>query len=404
MAGRNGLMRPPIPGRSLPTNPFYADLSPSAQTAYAQLIDHAMTATMNRTIADLSGAFVKKVVAGKEYWYFQYRELRELDEKGSVKQIYLGPRSERLDRMIHAKQDAKAVTKNPTPSQLQMQAGAAVALGNFAIASKQLKVLKRLDEYGYFCAGGVLVGTHAFSCYGNMCGVAWGNFQMTHDIDFAYGGPSLSIALPSDLKIDVHDAISSLEMGFLPSAKLNGTAGGTYVVPEDPDFRLDFLTTCGRDEAQLINFPNLNLAMVPLKFMEFSLQDIQQTVVISSDGAVLVNIPHPARYALHKLIVAGERKGAFATKVQKDLWQAGALLTYLVDRQSHALAEAWVDITKRGKGWRTRFEAGLRALQAQLPETIPVIERCRQAALDFEEINKENDGNDGNDDYQPSIF
>jgi hypothetical protein len=116
--------------------------------------------------------------------------------------------------MIHVKQGAKAVTKNPTPSQLQMQAGAAVALGNFAIASKQLKVLKRLDEYGYSCAGGVLVGTHAFPRYGNMFGVAWGNFQMMHDIDFAYGGRSLSIALPSDLKIDVHDAISSLEMGF----------------------------------------------------------------------------------------------------------------------------------------------------------------------------------------------
>lgn len=96
-----------------------------------------------------------------------------------------------------------------------------------------------------------------------------------------------------------------------------------------------------------MNFPNLTLAMIPLKFMEFSLQDIQQTAVISSDGAVLVNIPHPARYALHKLIVAGERKGVFATKVQKDLWQAGALLTYLVDRQSHALAEGWVDITER---------------------------------------------------------
>lgn len=142
----------------------------------------------------------------------------------------------------------------------------------------------------------------------------------------------------------------------------------TYVVPEDPDFRLDFLTTCGRDDTELVNFPNLNLATIPLKFMEFSLQDIQQTAVISSDGAVLVNIPHPARYALYKLIVAGERKGVFATKIQKDLWQAGALLTYLVDRQSHALAEGWVDKTERGKGWRMRFEAGLRALQAQLPE------------------------------------
>lgn len=375
----------PIPGRSNQSNPFYVDLSPSAQTAYAQVVDHAMSASVSRTVADLSGAFVRKTVAGKEYWYFQYRELAELDEKRSLRQVYLGPRSERLDRLIQAKQEA-AATKTPSPSQLSMQAGAAVSLGNFAIAPKQLQVLKRLDEYGYFRAGGVLVGTHAFACYGNMFGVAWGNFQQTHDIDFAYGGRSLALALPSDIQVNVHDAISSLEMGFLPSAKLNGSAGGTYVVPTDPDFRLDFLTTCGRDQAELVHFPNLNVAMVPLKFMEFSLQDIQQTAVLSSEGAVLVNIPNPARYALHKLIVAGERRGTFATKAPKDLWQAGALLTYLVDRQSHMLGEAWVDLTRRGKGWRTRFEAGLRALESQGPEIAPTIERCRQAARDFEEL------------------
>jgi hypothetical protein len=59
--------------------------------------------------------------------------------------------------------------------------------------------------------------------------------------------------------------------------------------------------------------------MVLLKFMEFSLQDLQQTAVISNDGAVLVNIPNPARFALHKLIVAGERGGTFITKIRKDL-------------------------------------------------------------------------------------
>lgn len=373
------------------------DLSPSAQTAYAQLVDHAMMANMHRTVANLTGTFARKTVAGKEYWYFQYRELRELDDKGKVKQIYLGPRSGRLDRLIEAKQEANAVSeKSPTPTQLEMQAGAAVALGNFAIVPQQLKVLKRLDEYGYFHAGGVLVGTHAFACYGNMFGVAWGNFQLTHDIDFAYGGRNLLLALPSDLQINVHDAITSLEMGFLPSSKLNGTASGTYVVPESPDFRLDFLTTCGREQTELVHFPNLNLAMVPLKFMEFSLQDIQQTVVMSKNGAVLVNIPHPARYALHKLIIAGERGGAFVTKIRKDLWQAAALLTYLVDHDPRSLGEAWVDLMGRGKGWRTRFEAGLQSMQGKFPETVATVVRCREAVAAFESM-YQNGGETEND-------
>lgn len=380
-------MRPPVPARMIPKSSFFLDLSPSAQTAYAQLVDHAMMANMHRNVADLTGTFARKTVAGKEYWYFQYRELRELDDKSKIKQIYLGPRSERLDRLIEAKQEANAATaKSPTPTQLEMQAGAAVALGNFAIVPQQLKVLKRLDEYGYFRAGGVLVGTHAFACYGNMFGVAWGNFQLTHDIDFAYGGRNLLIALPSDLRINVHDAITSLEMGFLPSSKLDGTAGGTYVVPESPDFRLDFLTTCGREQTELVHFPNLNLAMVPLKFMEFSLQDLQQTVVMSKNGAVLVNIPNPARYALHKLIIAGERGGNFVTKIRKDLWQAAALLTYLVDHAPRSLGEAWVDLMSRGKGWRTRFEAGLQSMQGQLPETVATVVRCREAVAAFESM------------------
>lgn len=379
--------RPPIPAGRIQTNRFYTDLSPSAQTAYAQLVDHAMIANMHRTVADLTGSFARKTVAGKEYWYFQYRELRELDHKSTVKQIYLGPRGERLDSLIDLKKRAVAATaKSPTSTQLEMQAGAAVALGNFAIAPQQLKVLKRLEEYGYFRAGGVLVGTHAFACFGNMFGIAWGNFQHTQDIDFAYGGRNLMIALPSDLNIDVHDAISSLEMGFLPSSKLDGKAGGTYVVPESPDFRLDFLTTCGRDQTDLVHFPNLNIAMVPLKFMEFSLQDLQQTVIMSKNGAVLVNIPNPARYALHKLIIAGERGGTFATKARKDLWQAAALLTYLVEHAPRSLAEAWMDLMNRGKGWRTRFEAGLQSMQAQLPETVATAERCREAVVAYEAI------------------
>lgn len=394
MAKQNPPVMRPVPARAIARNPFYMELSPSAQTAYAQVVDHAMMATMHRTVADLAGTFARKTVAGREYWYFQYRELSELDSSSKVRQIYLGPRSARLDRLIAAKQDGRLTGKNgnaSSPSQFAMQANSAVALGNFAIAPQQLKVLKRLDEYGYFSAGGVLVGTHAFACYGNMFGVAWGNFQLTQDIDFAYSGRSLSVALPSDLQVNIHDAITSLEMGFLPSAKLNGMAGGTYVVPESPDFRLDFLTTCGREQTELVHFPNLNLAMVPLKFMEFSLEDLQQTVVLSNDGAVLVNIPNPARFALHKLIVAGERGGAFVSKIRKDLWQAAALLTYMSEHQPRALGEAWLDLMGRGKGWQTRFEAGLKSMQTQLPDTVETVQRCRQAAQDFAEMTAEDD-------------
>lgn len=370
-------MLPGVPSGGDSSGRFFRTLSPSAQTSFAQTVDHAMMTSVHRTVADLVGAFVKKTVAGKEYWYFQYRELRELDNQGKVQQVYLGPRGERLDRLIAMKTNAVANSaKEPQPDHLAMQARAAIALGNFAIVPAQMKVLRRLDDYGFFRAGGVLVGTHAFACYGNMFGVAWGDFQMTQDLDFAYGGRSLSLALRSDVKLNVHDALTSLEMGFLPSSKLDGLVGGTYVVPENPDFRVDFLTTMGREQADLVNMPDMNVAMVPLKFMEFSLEDIQQTVVLAKDGAVLVNLPSPSRFALHKLIVAGLRTGSFQPKVRKDIWQAAALLTYLVAHSPEALADAWIDLNARGRGWRSRLASGIQLMKVHRPDTVELIAEC----------------------------
>lgn len=344
-------------------------LSPSAQTAYAQVLDHVLALSVHRSVADLSGNFAKKVVAGKEYWYFQYRDI---DSK--VKQIYLGPRSERLDKLI----EAKAIFTEKQKA-LGRQARAAIELGNEALPKSQYKVIRRLDDYGIFRAGGVLIGTHAFACYGNMFGVSWLEFQKTHDMDFAFAGRSMSIALPSDVQINLHDAISSLEMGFLPSSKLDGLVGGTYVVPQDPDFRIDFLTTMGRDNADLVNFPNLNVAMVPLKFMEYSLVDIKQAALLSEDGAILANVPNPARFALHKLIVAGERDGQFRTKAKKDIWQSAALMSYLLEHQPEELADAWIDLHERGKGWRSRFAIGMRSLLREFPDMKETIAACEQA-------------------------
>lgn len=60
--------------------------------------------------------------------------------------------------------------------------------------------------------------------------------------------------------------------------------------------------------------------------MEFSLQDVQHAAILANTGIVVANVPHPARYALHKLIVMGGRQGAFQTKASKDLRQVGLLL------------------------------------------------------------------------------
>ncbi len=60
----------------------------------------------------------------------------------------------------------------------------------------------------------------------------------------------------------------------------------------------------------MANNENLCYVHKPLPYMEFSLEQVEQTALMSTKGAVLVNVPSPERYTLHKLLVHGVRAGA----------------------------------------------------------------------------------------------
>ncbi len=334
-----------------------SDLSAAAQTAYAQVVDAALSTGHMRSVADLSGSFAAKTVKGHKYWYYQYTE-----PSGALRQLFVGPDNDAVRSLI-ARKDLPAASQALGPL-----TRAAIALGCSAVPPRQFRVIRRLAEYGFFHAGGVLIGTHAYLCFGNMLGVRWGAAEGTQDIDFAHAGKSLALALPSNLEVRTQDAIDSLRMGFLPVSGLSGKAGGAYLIPHEPEFRLDFLTTLHRGKEQPYEHGQLHVTLQPLKFMEFSLQQVQQTALLSNDGAVMVNVPHPARYALHKLLVFGEREGSFLAKSMKDLRQAASILVYFQQYRAWEAEEHWRDLIGRGKGWRTRALRGLTALNKSLPE------------------------------------
>jgi hypothetical protein len=116
-----------------------------------------------------------------------------------------------------------------------------------------------------------------------------------------------------------------------------------------------------------IRVPNLNVALQPLRFMEFSLENVHQAALLSEEGAVVVNVPSPARFAVHKLIVHGERAGSFRTKANKDLLQAASLIEYLAAHRPEELRDAWQDALSRGPGWRKRVQQGRDALAKLKP-------------------------------------
>ncbi len=338
---------------------LYSELTLSTQTSYAQLLDAAIGAEHVRSVADLQGSFNAKNVKDRKYWYFQYTE-----PSGKLRQIYVGPDGEPVQRLIAMKSGPGASTA------LGPLARSALALGCAPLLPRHFRVIRRLADYGFFSAGGILIGTHAFLAYGNMLGVRWGGQDRTQDIDFAHAGKALSLVLPSNLEVRTDEAITSLEMGFLPVSGLSGKTGGSYLIPSEPDFRLDFLTPLHRGGNKPYMHPQLHVTLQPLPFMEFSLENVEQAVVFSTEGAVLVNVPSPERFALHKLVVYGERSAAFRAKSAKDLAQAAHLLAYLWDYRREPLEDAFKDMLSRGKGWVSRLRQGVQALHQAYPESI----------------------------------
>lgn len=293
---------------------------------------------------------------GHKYWYYQYTE-----PAGKLRQVFVGPDGTAVRRLIDGK------GKPAATAALAPLARSAAALGCAQVLPRHLAVLRRLADYGFFRAGGVLVGTHAFLAYGNMLGVRWRESARTEDLDFAHAGRNLSLALPSNLEVRTDEAIESLRMGLLPVAGLAAKTGATWLNPREPGFRLDFLTTLHRGGEAPYAHPKLHVTLQPLRFMEFLLEQVEQAVLFSGEGVVLANVPHPARYALHKLLVFAKRRSAFRAKANKDLAQAGTLLSVLKERGAEEVRELWAGLLARGKGWTTRARQGVTALDRAYP-------------------------------------
>lgn len=328
---------------------LYRELPASAQTAYAELQELVQVAETSRSPAFLTGKVGLKTIKGRRYAYWQFKEI-----DGRKREYYLGPEGPAVEAIARAR-DQPA----PAWEAVARQASAAVAQGNQVIPPKHFRIVKRFADYQFFRAGGLLVGTHAFLALGNQLGVAWGSGTRTLDLDFAHAGPggNVAVALPANLKANMDDALKSLEMGFLPA--LGGTKGfaSNYISKKEPDLRIDFLTVRRRNNDE-VHMPDLGVALVPLKFMDYLLERPGQGVLLDRADACLVNLPDPARYGLHKLLVAAER-GPKHAKYSKDILQALALIEWHLQRAPSLLVEAWEDLAANGPGWAKRARASL---------------------------------------------
>lgn len=331
---------------------FYRNQTTAAQTAYASLSSAALLDNV-RNIASVPGSFSLKNVKGKPYWYYQVPDLT-----GKQKQIFLGPATTELTALIEQHKNKPGDGQHMRDlARMAIHAGCAYLVPNHA------KIITRLADAGFFRAGGILIGTHVYMGYQNLLGVKWASGAQTLDIDFAHPGRNISIALPSDVRMDTKDAIASLKMGFVPVQSLT-----TYVKSDEKDLQIDFVTTVHRGGDKPIKIESLNIEMQPLKFMEFAMESPIQMTMMANQGPIIVNTPPPEKYAVHKLLVYGERPPEMRVKAGKDLEQAACLIAYLSEHDPELLRASWRDLVSRGKGWQQRAVQGLEAVQARYPE------------------------------------
>jgi len=332
-------------------------LKAGAQAAYAEILEVARHEELSRSVRNLSGSFNRKVVKGIPYWYYQFRDAAG----GRTHQIFVGRDSPELQALVE-----QARTRGDR--QLDALAKAAIALGCSATTPVHFRIVRRLNEIGFFLAGGLLIGTHAFLALGNALGVSWGDIARTQDIDFAHAGKRIELALPASLHIQTRTALESLEMGLLPAPGFRPwDKTASFVSQVDRQLRVDFLTPMVGGKEEVFLHDELGVNLQPIRFLEFILEDVQQAVVLSPLGAVIVNVPDPARYALHKMLVFAERRARNPQKALKDLRQAAALVEVLSSFRADDLLALWKDLLGRGPGWRQRARKALPPLRDMAP-------------------------------------
>lgn len=338
-------------------------LSLTARTLYAELRELALAIGATENIGALPGSIVHKTLGGRAYLYHQYRDLA-----GTTRQTYLGPDDEATGALV-ARLHARAQDRAADLQRLDEVRAAFLAAGGTALAHGPFRVLRAFADSGVLGPGvgrAVLVGTHAFIAMGNLLGVQWASQVTTQDIDVA-AIRDINIAVPHP-GLPAPDVLEQLGMGFIPVPSLDSRAPSTSFRVRGQELRVDLLTPLtGKETGKPVFVPALNAPAQALRFLDYLLEDPLPVPLLSGTGIVLANIPRPARFALHKLIVSESRGEAFATKAEKDRRQAAQLLEVLLEETPDSVQAAHAALVARGKGWTDRLDRAWKKMSPAIP-------------------------------------
>jgi hypothetical protein len=311
---------------------------------------------LDEAVSDIRGTPTRVVRNGKVYWYDSYRV--GLD----VRKNYIGEDSpelqKRLKQIKNLRADKKTRQKHRTRLIRILRAegflGVDVATGS---------LLAAMANAGVFRLGGTIVGTHAFRLYEGILGVRFSFDQMaqTGDIDIT-SFERLSLALDDVVSPPLQDVLGDFSFTAVPNIDHNKAWRWRQTKNE---LLVEFLTPSFQEAEGIRPLAALGIDAQSLHHLNYLIAKPIKAVAVYRSG-VLVQIPRPERFAIHKLIVADRRRdGPDSLKAHKDRLQAAFMITILTEDRPDELKEAFTDAIGSGPKWQQRLDQSLK----HLPDT-----------------------------------
>jgi len=211
-----------------------------------------------------------------------------------------------------------------------------------------LEVLKRFNKAGIL-DGFILIGSwclYFYKAYFKKTPYIDVSTLRTRDIDFL-------IPIPPKIRksVDVPELLKDL--GFVTDFK--GSRG--YIKLDHPDLILEFLVPeKGRGDDRPYRLPQLGMNATSLRFLSFLMDNVIRIKVED----FYINVPHPANFALHKLIIFQRRTKEY--KVLKDKNTAIGVLRALLDKgEGHIIKKTLGSVPQK---WKKKIIKGLEGEKA----------------------------------------
>lgn len=295
------------------------------------------------------------------YWYDMHRV------GTSVRKTYIGENTPEIADRV-ARHKALATQRSHRDAERLRLIRVLRAEGLQPIDAGTGSLLNALAQAGSFRLGATIVGTNAFRMYEGELGLRFRqtDLMQTGDLDIAQF-ERLSLALGDSVDPPLQDSFKALD--FTPAPTLDAKAVWRWRQTRSNTL-IEFLTPSFRPDEDIRDLPALGVSAQSLHFLNYLIAEPIKAAALYRSG-ILVQIPRPERFAIHKLIVADRRRtGPDALKSRKDRAQAAFLIDALTEDRPDELREAYLDAQSRGQSWRDHLAASLK----RLPQTAALLQ------------------------------